>query len=154
MFYAFDPASGTVLASTDAGDNFTARAINLPKAHGYLRAMPGHGGDVALASDDGLFGSSDGGATFRQESNVQSAKRIGYGKPAPGQEYSTTYIIGTVAGVYGFYRSDDRGTAWLRINDDQHQYGGITCITGDPRVYGRVYVGSSNRGILYGEPTK
>jgi photosystem II stability/assembly factor-like uncharacterized protein len=60
-------------------------------------------------------------------------------------------MIGKVAGIYGFFRSDDEGSTWLRINDDEHQYGGVTCITGDPRFYGRVYVGSSNRGILYGD---
>jgi hypothetical protein len=27
-------------------------------------------------------------------------------------------------------------------------------ITGDPRIYGRVYVGSSNRGVLYADPAK
>ena len=65
-----------------------------------------------------------------------------------------TYLIGKIAGVYGFYRSDDLGRSWIRINDDQHQFGGVTCISGDPRIYGRVYVGSSNRGVLYADPAK
>ena len=45
------------------------------------------------------------------------------------------------------------GAAWTRINDDQHQWGWIgQVVIGDPRVYGRVYVGTNGRGILYGEP--
>jgi hypothetical protein len=62
------------------------------------------------------------------------------------------YLIGTVGGQYGFFRSDDVGTTWVRINDDQHQFGFTGAITGDPRVFGRVYVGSGGRGILYGIP--
>jgi photosystem II stability/assembly factor-like uncharacterized protein len=152
LFYSLDPSSGTIYVSSDGGDHFAARASDLPKAAGFLRAMPDHAGNVALASDGGLFGSEDSGASFRQVHVVESAKRIGYGKAAPGQSYSAIYVIGKIGGVYGFYRSDDLGATWIRINDDQHQYGGVTSITGDPRIYGRVYVGSSNRGIVYGEP--
>jgi hypothetical protein len=39
----------------------------------------------------------------------------------------------------------------VQINDYQHQYGRPGVITGDPRIYGRVYLGS--RGILYADPT-
>ena len=54
--------------------------------------------------------------------------------------------------MVGFFRSDDAGATWVRVNDDQHQWGFCTVITGDPRVYGRVYVGTGGRGIVYGEP--
>jgi hypothetical protein len=40
----------------------------------------------------------------------------------------------------------------VRINDAQHQWGNrFECIAGDPRIYGRVYVGTNGRGILYGD---
>ena len=39
------------------------------------------------------------------------------------------------------------------MNDDRHQYGTrFRCLAGDPRIFGRVYVGTDGRGILYGEP--
>jgi hypothetical protein len=38
------------------------------------------------------------------------------------------------------------------VNDDQHQYGWISVISGDPRVFGRVYFGANGRGIIYGDP--
>jgi photosystem II stability/assembly factor-like uncharacterized protein len=154
LFFAFDPAQGAIYASTDASEHFERRASDLPKAAGYLRVMPGHSGNVCLASEQGLFGSRDGGKTFVKVENVDSAKRVGFGKAASGQDYCATYIIGKVGGVYGFYRSDDLGANWARINDDQRQFGGVTSITGDPRIYGRVYVGSSNRGVLYADPVK
>jgi hypothetical protein len=42
----------------------------------------------------------------------------------------------------------------VRINDDQHQWGLVLQITGDPKLYGRVYVGAHGRGIFYGDPKK
>ena len=79
-------------------------------------------------------------------------KRIGLGKPMQGSEIKTLYCSGTVGGVYGFWRSQDGGSTWKRINDDKHQYGDIRTITGDPRVFGRIYVGTGTRGLVYGDP--
>jgi hypothetical protein len=62
------------------------------------------------------------------------------------------FLVGTVGGVTGVFRSDDTGTSWVRINDDAHQYGNAgDALAGDPRVYGRVYLGTNGRGILYGD---
>jgi photosystem II stability/assembly factor-like uncharacterized protein len=57
-----------------------------------------------------------------------------------------------VQGVRGIFRSDDRAATWVRINDDQHQCGLLLHITGDPKQYGRVYVGTHGRGTLYRDP--
>jgi hypothetical protein len=37
------------------------------------------------------------------------------------------------------------------ISDTSHQYGDVTVIQGDPRVYGRLYVGTNGRGVLYAD---
>ncbi|MEH1129185.1 hypothetical protein [Micromonospora sp. CPCC 206061] len=43
--------------------------------------------------------------------------------------------------------------SWVRINDDQHQYGNAdSAITGDPKIYGRVDLGTDGRGILVADP--
>jgi len=51
-----------------------------------------------------------------------------------------------------FFRSTDSGATWVRINDDQHQWGLVLHITGDPKKFGRVYVGTHGRGTFYGDP--
>ena len=77
---------------------------------------------------------------------------FGFGKAAPGSDYPSLYLAGIVNGVSGFFRSDDAARSWVRINDDDHQYGLVLQISGDPKRYGRVYVGSHGRGIVYADP--
>ena len=71
---------------------------------------------------------------------------------APGRSYPAVYLAGSVSGTWGIYRSDDGGATWQRIDDPEHQFGAVRCLTGDPRLYGRVYFGTDGRGILYGDP--
>jgi photosystem II stability/assembly factor-like uncharacterized protein len=78
-------------------------------------------------------------------------KRIGLGKPIEGSIIKTLYTSGTIKGEYGFYRSQDGGITWIRINDDNNQYGDIRSITGDPRVFGRIYVATGTKGLIYGD---
>ncbi|MEJ5312543.1 MAG: hypothetical protein WHX52_22480, partial [Anaerolineae bacterium] len=59
---------------------------------------------------------------------------------------------GQIDGVRGLYRSTNMGMSWVRINDDRHQYAWTgAAITGDPRIFGRVYVSTNGRGIIYGD---
>jgi hypothetical protein len=85
---------------------------------------------------------------------VADAVNVAFGKAAPGRSYPAVFLVGTVDGVKGVYRSDDTGASWLRVNDDAHQYGNMgEALAGDPRIYGRVYLGTNGRGILYGDRT-
>ncbi|MBE8519562.1 RICIN domain-containing protein [Amycolatopsis sp. H6(2020)] len=151
-FYAL--GGGTLFAGLDGGKSFTARAGGLPGGH--LEAAPGRAGDLWIADGGGLLHSTDGGASFSRQRGVEVATAVGFGKSAPGASYPALYLVGTVGGVTGIFRSTDGGGAWTRINDDLHQYGGGAgsgVITGDPDVYGRVYVGTNGRGVLYAEPS-
>ena len=157
-FYAF--SGGTFYRSTDGGATFTATpASGLPtEGNVHVKAVPGRQGDVWVAGGStsanayGLWHSTDGGNSFTQLANVDQADNIGFGMAAPGASYPALYAIAQVGGVRGIFRSDDEGSSWVRINDDQHQYGNIgDAITGDPRVYGRVYLGTNGRGIIYGD---
>lgn len=78
---------------------------------------------------------------------------LGLGKPALGRAEPTLDAAGILDGVRGLYRSTDEGAHWLRINDDRHQRGlRFRILVSDPKRFGRVYLGTDGRGILYGGP--
>ncbi|MDN8589740.1 X2-like carbohydrate binding domain-containing protein [Paenibacillus sp. 11B] len=157
QFYGF--AAGKVYVSTNGGASFTASAATgLPvEGNTDLDAVPGTEGELWFAGGSeeggpyGLWHSTDSGATFTKLANVEEADSIGFGKAAPGQNGVALYTIAKIDGTRGFFRSDDGGANWVRINDNQHQYARVTTITGDPRLYGRVYLGTNGRGILYAD---
>jgi len=158
-FYAY--AGGVFYASTDGGASFAATgAAGLPsQGNVRFKALPGVEGDVWFAGGDeaggvyGLWHSTDGGGSFARLSTVEEADTIGFGKPAPRRRYPTLFSSARIRGVRGIFRSDDAGRSWVRINDDRHQYAWTgAAITGDPRVYGRVYIATNGRGIVYGDP--
>jgi xyloglucan-specific exo-beta-1,4-glucanase len=158
-FYAF--ANGTFYSSIDGGQTFAASAAtNLPPAgtSAQFKATPGRQGDIWLAGGStttlyGIWHSVDSGNSFFKLSDVDAASTIGFGKPAPFHKYPALYSSAEVSGVWGIYRSDNAGFTWRRINDNQHQYALTnSTITGDPRIYGRVYFGTNGRGIIYGDP--
>ena len=161
LFYGF--AGGTFYVSVDGGATFTAAAAaGLPAVSPVrFKAVPGQKGHVWLAGgsdEEGVYGlwfSRDSGASFMKLRNVEEADTIGFGKAAPGQHYPALYTSAQIRGVRGIYRSDDGGWSWERVNDDKHQYGWTgAAITGDPRVFGRVYISTNGRGIIYGEPSR
>jgi hypothetical protein len=156
-FYGFK--AGTFYVSTDSGATFTAKASTGLPAEGNVRfkALPGTEGDIWLAGGTstgayGLWRSTDSGTTFTKLANVQEGDAVGFGKAAAGASYQTVFVSAKIGGVRGIFRSTDAGASWTRVNDDAHQWAWTgASITGDPRVYGRVYVSTNGRGILYGE---
>ncbi|WP_189234706.1 cellulose binding domain-containing protein [Planomonospora parontospora] len=151
-FYGF--SAGRFYTSTDGGATFAASAATGLPAEGNVKfkAVPGREGHIWLAGETGLFRSTDGGASFTKLSGVTSAVNVGFGKAAEGRSYQALYTVATIGGVTGVFRSDDTGATWVRVNDDQHQYGNMgEALTGDPRIYGRVYLGTNGRGIVYAD---
>jgi xyloglucan-specific exo-beta-1,4-glucanase len=158
-FYAY--AAGTFYSSVDGGATFTATpAAGLP-AEGSVRfkARPGAAGDLWLAGGNtaggvyGLWHSTDGGTSFTRLSTVDEADAVGFGKAKVRGGYPAVFVTAKVRGVRGIFRSDDAGRRWIRVNDDRHQYAWTgAAITGDPRVFGRVYLATNGRGVIYGEP--
>jgi xyloglucan-specific exo-beta-1,4-glucanase len=159
-FYAF--SAGTFYASTDGGATFSASLASGLPAEGNVRftAVPGHRRDLWLAGGKtglayGLWHSTDAGASFTRLSTVDEADAVGFGRAAPGQRYPALFTTARIGGVRGIFRSDTGGRGWVRVNDDRHQYAWTgQAITGDPRVFGRVYLATNGRGIIVGEPDR
>ncbi|MEW2403861.1 1,4-beta-glucanase [Streptomyces sp. NPDC046862] len=155
-FYAFDSDTGSVLSSTDSGKTFTKGATGLPSGDTQfkLTAAPGRFGDLWLSTKwNGLYRSTDGGATFSKIISCWASYTLGFGRSADGSDYPAIYQVGATGDVTAVLRSDDEAKTWVRINDDAHQWGFIgDAITGDPRIHGRVYLATNGRGVQYGEP--
>ncbi|HTW50160.1 MAG TPA: hypothetical protein VMD92_19545 [Acidobacteriaceae bacterium] len=172
-FYAVSLADRILYRSRDGGSTFTARMFTLENApvedasagrgdprggQDRIYATPGRSGDLWLAAWDGLYHvptltqTGDAELTWERMPQVEEIHAFGFGKAAPGRAYPAMYLVGTVDGQPGIFRSTDEAMTWVRINDDEHQWGLILQVAGDPRIYGRVYVGTHGRGILYGDP--
>jgi hypothetical protein len=131
-----------------------------------MYATPGIRGNFWLAAWDGLYHPEphDTGEVsdldLLRMPGVEEIRAFGFGKAAPGRGkwkgnmYPALYLVGTVNGQPGIFRSIDRARTWTRINDDQHQWGLVLQIAGDPKIYGRVYVGTHGRGVFYGDPVR
>jgi xyloglucan-specific exo-beta-1,4-glucanase len=157
-FYMFDQTAGTFYVSTDGGQTFTPAATGLGTySFKQISVNPSTEGDVWLSLQwNGLWHSTNSGASFTSDSSVVWPDSIGFGRPASGNTYPALYLLGrlTWSGPgypTSVFRSDDGGNTWTPIADPQHQYGNITLVIGDPRVYGRIYIGSNGRGVIYGD---
>jgi photosystem II stability/assembly factor-like uncharacterized protein len=161
-FYSFDPREGKLLASADGAARFVSTGASFAPmpgggrfgggGGGSLYAAPGLEGDLWMAfRNNGLHHSTDGGTNFARLDRVEAADALGFGKPAPGKSFPALYLAGSIGRLRALFRSDDAGQSWVRINDDQHQFGHISHVTGDPRIYGRVYCATGGRGVVYGD---
>jgi hypothetical protein len=153
-FYVLDIASGKIYASTDAGKTFAATAGSLSAWNcRSVRTVPGIEGDIWVTQEwttsNGLMHSTDGGATFTAVTGVQSSRSVGFGKAPDDGNYPVVYIYGEVNNQWGVYASKNEGSTWTLIR--KNGWGSVCEVEGDPRTYGRVYVGTGGRGLFYGD---
>ncbi|MBO3735865.1 WD40/YVTN/BNR-like repeat-containing protein [Glycomyces niveus] len=160
IWYAF--SGGRFYRSTNGGATFTdTGASGLPTAGvDDFRVVPGHWGHIWLAGrgdeklgiGGGMWRSQNGGVTWTRISAIETALSVGFGKAAAGSNYPALYTSAEIAGKAAIYRSTDAGGSWQRVNDDAHQWAFAgSAITGDPLIYGRVYLTTNGRGLIYGD---
>jgi xyloglucan-specific exo-beta-1,4-glucanase len=144
--------------SDDGGTSFRQGEKSLPAVPKYalmvadIEAVPGLSGHLWLSTGKALYRSIDGGKTANPVEQVEESYGVGIGKAAPGAKYPTLFLSGQVNGTKGIFRSTDEGRHWVLVSDADHQYGTVNAVEGDPRVFGRVYLGPHGRGVVVGEP--
>lgn len=154
-FYIYK--SGYLYASTNGGASWSQKnAAAIPNKNSYLfvAARPGTAGEVWVSLDNnGLYKTTNGGTTFTKVTALSTATAFSWGAPPTGSTIPALYAYGTVSGVKGMYRSTDLGTNWDQIDNGNMKFpAGVKALAGDRQVFGRVYVGTGGRGVLYGQP--
>ncbi|MDR3070521.1 MAG: hypothetical protein LBU38_05885, partial [Propionibacteriaceae bacterium] len=157
-FYAQTLASG----SLPTGPNWNTSGHS--QGSNKIQVDPFHTNSIYLAPNNAAAGlvklsSTDGGATWNavkvSPGTTSLFQQIGIGIGIGTNNVPALYAAGTIAdnsqwsaapAHWGVYRSLDDGATWKRINDDEHQYGDLRAISGDSRVFGRVYLGTGTRG--------
>lgn len=152
-FYAYDPQTGDVYTSSDGGETF-AKTARVGSGGGRLAAVFGLAGQVWIVDRDGLHRSIDQGRAFERVTGEITGGHIAFGRAAPGARAPAIYVAGRRGQERGVFRSLDSARTWTRLNPDKLQFNAISALAGDPRVFGRVFIGSRGRGVFYGEPEK
>jgi xyloglucan-specific exo-beta-1,4-glucanase len=165
LFYLYqyndETQRGSLYRSQDGGRLWQRTVENLPSSPEHaLRALPGRRGDLWLrVSGQRLYRSQTAGESFLPVVGVEAVKDFSFGKPAAGHTNPTLFVYGTINGEAGLYRSEDatrlaphQSATWVKVSIPEQQLGNLLYLEGDRRVFGRVYVATGGRGILYGEP--
>lgn len=158
IFYGWQSGSTNFYVGNGAASWYQAPA--LPVAPTQVSTVPGRGGEVWMVANSGVYKSTNSGSSWSAPTTISWAgfaftpTSIGFGKAATGATYPAIYSGGQFSdGTTGVMRSIDGGSTWVKINDGNHQWGGISQVVGDMRTFGTVYLNSSGgmgRGIIYG----
>lgn len=161
-FYLFDDEEH-FFTSTDGGMTWN-EAANAPPCNvdgdchvfGQLHADPMNAGVVwANVGTEGLYRSDDAGETpWTKIDGVDEVKTMGFGAPIAPSTQPAIYFHGRVDGDpdLAVWRTADGGETFEMISryplDSFH---GINVVEGDMERPGRVYVGFSGTGAVYGD---
>lgn len=160
--WAIDYSANRLMRSIDGGlhfkaapahgvcDNLGASRPRNRESQAALLASPFAAGDLFLRCAGALYRSRDGGDRFARISADLDIALFGLGRGRV-QGQPAIYAVAARDGVTAIWRNID-GARWQRINDDAHRWGNrLRVISGDPRLYGRVYIGTDGRGVIYGD---
>ncbi len=171
LFYGFGEA-GQLYVSQDGGltyyeklpeDTFPACDFGLiDVANGTeVRGVAGEEGLFYMAlGDDGLWkyqynSETDTITCTKLTDDGEACYRMGLGVGKKNGSYigepKAIYLCGKINGEYGFYRTFDECNSYERINTASQMFGQINSIDGDKRKFGRFFLATGSRGVMYGE---
>lgn len=173
LFYGFAEDS-RIFISTDGGISFYEKRVDasFPKQnmslidsqnHIEIRGESGKEGVFFIAMNVGglwrmeYLKSSDSLEFIKISKDLDSVFCVGLGVKENSDYFKDNkvlYIAAILDGVYGFYRSTNDGESFVRINNEKQMYGEIKSMDGDSRMFGRFFIATGSRGVLYGEPVK
>lgn len=165
-FYALDFEKSVLYVSNDGALTFKPIATKgLPDIKAdeptrredwqKLLATPNKVGDLWFVAQGTLYHSTDGGQHFSATAKGINISGMDFGKAAPGATEMALYAIATKANERAIWQSLDNGESWTRLNDAAHEYyRAFRRIAADKNIFGRVYVATDGRGIVYGEPSR
>lgn len=178
IFYGLGSESD-IYVSTDFGNTFMQVKLEVAEDTGCtfpqidfskidcankteVRVDSGYIGHIYMALGEGGLWELDIDATSKCARAKKISKsgdyiyRVGLGLGFPGADYfkdpKALYIAATIDGEYGFYRTVDSGTTYVKLNNESQMFGDINSLEADPRVYGRFFLATGSRGVIYGEP--
>ena len=175
-FYVYnfrtDTGGDAIFASSDGGVSWRRQCDRCAGGHSsftgplgvanLLRAEPDRAGALFFtAGRTGgphpypslFYRSADGGMTWSAVADVREVWAFGFGAPRPhGSGVPAVFIVGWVRGQFGVWRSDDDCATWSRISDGypNGSFDQINTIDGDPRIWGKVYIGFQGSGAALG----
>lgn len=160
-----------VFKSTDDGANFAATGATAAQFNSFVQqdrllcpppvGSASTAGHVFYAPQNGnIFKSIDAAANFTKlNTNMDAVTAFGFGAPSPSSAsgYPTIYAIqGTGTTAQGLYQSVDGGPTWtacsLPTSEKTFPYRILDYpqwVSGDPDVYGRIYVGFKGNTATY-----
>ena len=167
-----DNQGDNFLVTTDGGDTWSVAPApgGIFAFHAKLLHALGPDGspDASLKGDlwaSRGAGSTQGGKLWRSTTDaagnvtgwvenpvVDEVVDFAFGKGAPGSDYPTIFLAGTIDGQVGIFRSVDEGASWQFLVDYP---AGIAeepqSIEGDWNEFGRFYVALKGNGFAYGD---
>lgn len=173
LFYGFG-GEGQLYVSRDGGASFDEKPCEgFPKADfGFIdcanktevRGVAGESGVFYIAlGAQGLWKyrydkEKDCISCARLSAEGDTCQRVGIGVGRVGGRFigepKMLYLCGEIDGEYGFYRTADECRSYERINTAAQMYGEINSIDADKRKFGRFFLATGSRGVLYGEETE
>jgi hypothetical protein len=154
VFYYYD--RGSFWVSADGGTTFDARITTLPSVTiSSVLATPGIDGEVWVGlGTSGLTMISGRGAQNQKIAGVARADSLAFGAALSGTSRPALYLLGDAGQGEAIYVSSTLAPSWKKISNAELPLAKVRSIGASPDVPALVFVGTSGRGVLYGQSEK